>query len=239
MADIDDFDADAARVRQQMTETRTALSEKLETLEHQVKETVQEARAAVQDTVVTVREAVHDTVGSIKDSVHDTVDSVKDTLDVERQVQRHPLGMVAGATALGILGGYLLFRDRAPRHANGSRPYDDTERFQRFVPTASRQATPPMPVPPAHEPSERPVRPEQDGWMAQLGKKLEPELDKVKSLAIGTTVALVRDLVMPSVPPALSGQVREMLDNVATKLGGQPIREPILSETPTYHQHRN
>jgi len=233
MADIDDFDADAARVRQQMTETRTALTEKLETLEYQVKETVQEARAAVQDTVVTVREAVHDTVGSIKDSVHDTVDSVKETLDVERQVRRHPLGMVAGAAALGFLGGYLLFRDRPAQRANGSGRYNDGDRFQHFVPPTVSSSPPPAPTPAAS-----PSRRQEEGWMAKLGKQLEPELDKVKGLAIGTTVALVRDLVMPSVPPALSEQVREMLDGVATKLGGQPVREPILSETPTF-SHRN
>lgn len=231
MADSDDFDADAARVRQQMTETRTALTEKLETLECQVKETVQEARAAVQDTVVTVREAVQDTVGTIKHSVHDTVDSVKETLDVERQVRRHPLGMVAGATVLGFLGGYLLFRERSAQRSNGNGRYDDRDRFQHFVPPPVSSSPPSMPAPAA-------APRQQEGWMAKLGKQLEPELDKVKGLAIGTTVALVRDLVMPSVPPALEHQVREVLDGVAQKLGGEPVREPILSETPAF-SHRN
>jgi len=217
--DIDDFEPDAERIRQQMTETRSALTEKLETLECQVKETVQEARAAVQDTVVSVREAVEDTVDSIKGSVHDTVDSVKETLDVERQVRRHPWGMVAGATALGFLGGYLLFRDRPrPPYAGNGRYRDEPERFQRFVPPPVGTAPPAPPAPP------------RETWMSQLGERLSPELDKVKGLAIGTTVALVRDLVMPSVPPALADQVREVLDGVAAKLGGQPIREPLLSE---------
>lgn len=223
MADDYDFDPDAARIRQQMTETRTALTDKLETLELQVKETVQEARNAVQDTVVTVREAVQDTVGTIKHSVHDTVDSVKETLDVERQVRRHPWGMVAGATALGFLGGYLLFRDRpSQRRRDDGYSWDDGDRFQRFAP----QAAPPV----APTPAAATAKP---SWMSQLGERLEPELDKVKSLAIGTTVALLRDLVMPSVPPALEGQVREVLDGVATKLGGQPVREPLLTDPAT------
>ena len=86
-------------IRQQMDETRTAMTDKIETLEQQVVDTVQAASAAVSETVQTV-----------KDSVHETVETVKDTFDLPRQVERRPWTMMAGATALGYLGGYLLNR---------------------------------------------------------------------------------------------------------------------------------
>src|SRR5262249_60811224 len=84
-------------IRQQMQETRTALTEKLEALEHQVVETVQGARSAVTDTVESVRGAVHDTVCT-----------VKETFDLNRQVERHPWAMVGGSFALGYVSGRLL-----------------------------------------------------------------------------------------------------------------------------------
>src|SRR5262249_38838293 len=90
-------------IRQQMEETRAALSEKLETLEQQVVGTVKDARAAVTDTVETV-----------KGAVHDTVETVKETFDVSRQVERHPWAMLGGSIALGFLGGRLYERLEVP-----------------------------------------------------------------------------------------------------------------------------
>src|SRR4051794_29513643 len=95
-------------IRQQMDETRTALTDKLELLEQQVVGTVQDATSAVAETVGTVKQAVQDTVQSVKETVHETVESVKETFDLKNQVERRPWMMVAGATALGFLGGYLL-----------------------------------------------------------------------------------------------------------------------------------
>src|SRR5579864_5333035 len=98
--------------RAQMQETRTALSEKLETLEHKVVDTVQGAT-----------HAVHETVDHVKEAMHETVENVKDTFNLPLQVKRHPWGMVAGSIALGYLGGYLLFRNRPDQpRVNGGTP---------------------------------------------------------------------------------------------------------------------
>jgi ElaB/YqjD/DUF883 family membrane-anchored ribosome-binding protein len=101
-------------IRQQMLETRTALSEKLEALQEQVLTTVEDTTKTVTDTVQTVQEAVTDTVSTVSESVQDTVDTVKTTLDVTEQVQKHPWLMVGGAVALGYLGGRLLDGASAP-----------------------------------------------------------------------------------------------------------------------------
>src|SRR5260370_9935 len=79
--------------RAQMDETRASLSEKLETLEHQVVDSVQDTSNAV----------------------HDTVAGVKDMFDLHLQVQRHPWLIVGGSIALGYLGGYLLLRRGSDR----------------------------------------------------------------------------------------------------------------------------
>src|SRR5262245_55877302 len=92
-------------IRHQMEETRASLTEKLETLEHQVVGTVQGATSAVTETVENVKEAVAETVETVKGTVRETVETVKETFDLSRQVDRHPWLMVGGSVALGFLCG--------------------------------------------------------------------------------------------------------------------------------------
>lgn len=82
------MDDDLATIRSQMNQTRTDLSEKLETLESRVSDGMQSTGAVVTDTMTSVRDAVQ---------------SVSQTLDVRRQVQRHPWIAVGASFALGCL----------------------------------------------------------------------------------------------------------------------------------------
>jgi ElaB/YqjD/DUF883 family membrane-anchored ribosome-binding protein len=219
-------------IRQQMDETRTHLSEKLEALEQRVVNTVHEASASVNETIGSVKEAVHDTVQTVKESVNDTVDTVKDTFDVRRQVEARPWTMMAGATALGFLGGYLLMRSRsapAERYAatgyhplpsdNGAGVYD---------------APPPPPftgmTPAAAAPAES------GGILAMLSKTFEPELKELKGLAVGAVLGVVRDVVSDTIPPNMEGKVEEIIDGVTTRLGGKPIHGRILPKKPTANE---
>jgi ElaB/YqjD/DUF883 family membrane-anchored ribosome-binding protein len=104
-------------IRQQMEDTRTALKEKLETLEHQVVDTVQGATEAVSDTVETVKE----TVETVKETVEETVENVKETFNLAKHVQEHPWPAFACATVVGFLGGRLLNRTR-PQGVQGTAP---------------------------------------------------------------------------------------------------------------------
>ena len=99
---------EAELIRQQMTETRTALTEKLETLEEEVASKVKGTTETVAETVETVKEAVEGTVHTVKETVENTVETVKDTFDVNRQVERHPWMMFGGAVLLGFVGGRLV-----------------------------------------------------------------------------------------------------------------------------------
>src|SRR5262249_44007838 len=130
-------------IHQQMAETRAALTEKLETLENQVVETVQGATSVVADTVDSVKDVVQTTVETVKgsvetvkESVQQTVENVKQTLDVNRQVQEHPWLMFGGSVAVGFLAGYLVEQsrprssrlaaaDRAPARTTWAPPQPD------------------------------------------------------------------------------------------------------------------
>jgi len=208
-----------------MDETRTHLSEKLEALEQRVVNTVHEASASVNETIGSVKEAVHDTVQTVKDSVHDTVDSVKDTLDVRHQVETHPWPMMAGATALGFLGGFLLMRSRsAPTHHYATTGYHPVAGGN----GAGNYAPPPMSgmAPTAAAPQES------GGLLHSLSKSFEPELKELKGLAVGALLGVVRDVISDSIPPNMEGKVEEIINGVTTRLGGKPIQGRILPRKP-------
>ncbi len=214
-------------IRHQMDETRTNLSEKLEALEQRVVNTVHEASASVNDTIGSVKDAVQDTVQTVKDSVHETVDSVKDTFDVRRQVEARPWTMVAGATALGFLGGYLLMRSRsAPVEQRAPIGYHPLAGGN----GAGSYAAPPPPItgmaPTAAAPKES------GGFLEMLSTTFEPELKEMKGLAVGALLGVVRDMVSDSVPENMEGKVEEIINGVTTRLGGKPIHGRILPKRP-------
>src|SRR3954463_14705512 len=126
------MDKESDVIRQQMEETRAALTDKLEVLEHQVTETVtgaaetvekvrhtvQEIGSGAVETVASVKHAFQDTVQSVKDSVRETAETVSDTLDIRKQVENHPWAMMAGATAVGFGVGMLVSRVDVPAAAS-------------------------------------------------------------------------------------------------------------------------
>jgi len=219
-----------------MEQTRSSLADKLEVLEQKVTdtvqdatsavtETVQEAKEAVADTVETVKETVTSTVDSVKETVASTVDAVRDTLDISGQVQRHPWAMVGGSVALGFLGGLFLGPSRPRYHTGPSSP-----------PGPEPEAAPEREAsyawaPSSHEPeTHREPEREQPGWWDWLQSAFGSEIDKVKGMAIGTLAGVVRDMVSEAVPENIKPMLTDVINNVTTKLGGEPIKGRVLPE---------
>lgn len=207
-------------IREHMEDTRTAMTAKLETLERKVVDTVEEATSAVTETVATVKDSIEDTVTSVTDSVQETVTAVKDSmeqgvdavkgfLDVPAQVQRYPWPMVGGSLALGFLLGRLL-RSQTPAP----------------TPSAAHESSPRKPPRPLQASShstngghrEKPAVPKA-GILDGFG----PELEKLKSLAVGALMGAVREMVVQAVPEHMGEKVQTILDSVTEKLGGEPV----------------
>ena len=208
--------------RADMDETRASLSEKLESLEQQVVDSVHGAT-----------NAVNETVESVKDAVHDTVTTVRDTFDLPLQVKRHPWGMVGGSIALGYLGGYLLRRRGSDRPSatlwnqpllpdgpritqhrtgviNGYRPVEESPRqkpVQELSPNSS-------------EPS----------WLREVNHQFGAEITKLKGMAIGSVLGVVRDLITHSAPEQMKAKMADVMDSITVKVGGEPIRGPVLKD---------
>jgi len=193
-------------IRQQMLETRTALSEKLGALQEQVLSTVEGTTRTVTETVQTVQEAVQDTVSTVSDSVQGTVDTVKDTFDINHQVEKHPWLMVGGAVALGFLGGRLLEPALQRRSASTS--------------GMGYMASNGQP------PSAEPAQPAKPTWLDTVSA---PLLKQAQDLALGALAGVAADLIVEHAPESLRGKLNEMTNNVASALGTAPIHG-LLSE---------
>lgn len=245
------MDSEPEVIRRQMDETRADLTDKLEQLEQQVAGTVQDAA----DTVESVRSAVHDSVESVTHSVRHTVDAVSDTLDVSRQVQRHPWPMVLGAAALGFAGGYWFSASPAPRQRrSGERSRGSRQGGSRQAGSQERasngHAAAPSPKPPqfrdlngwengqsvyvaeemprqtaAQSPVAAATSP---AWVSEAKSALQPAFDQLRGLAVGALFGVVKDLLADSMPKEIGVDVNGVVDQFTQSLGGKPMHGRIL-----------
>jgi len=204
-------------IRQQMEETRSDLQDKLEILEQQVKNTVQEATEAVSDTVATVKDTVKETVETVKETVEETVENVKETFNLSKHIQEHPWPAFACAAAVGFVGTRLLARrlpDRTAGAAETAAP--------KYTPISAIASASPVPSAPIAAPEKR------RSWWSWLVDNYREELDKVKGLAVATAGGILREMLTENIQPEFAQRVKEVIDGFTTKLGGQPIEGPIL-----------
>jgi hypothetical protein len=210
-------------IKQQMSQTRAALTEKLETLENQVVGTVRDTTNAVAGTVNTVQSTVRDTVqevGSlmrdtvqgVREGMRETMSTVRDGLDVSRHVQRHPWLMLGGSVFAGFLGERLLERVEEGSLAHyGALPAGRAQRLPpSFEGEQARLVREPAPARPG------------PSFLQSLTDLFGPEIDKLKRLAVGTAIGLMRDRLRESVPPQFQSDLTSLLDRVTVKLGGEP-----------------
>jgi len=204
-------------IRQQMEETRSHLADKLEALENQVSETVQTTTAAVAETV----EVVKDTVETVAEAVQDTVETVGQTFDLWGQTDRHPWVVFGGSVALGYLAAQMF----NGASTNGKEKHGQTPSWDAFARSAShpREETHRQTPEPSTPPAAR-------SDSSENGKKswFWDELNRVKKLAVGSLMGVVRDLSAKGLPGPLGQRVAEEIDHLTTSLGAETIRGPVL-----------
>ncbi|HWY85994.1 MAG TPA: hypothetical protein VNX28_04675 [Gemmataceae bacterium] len=200
-------------IRNQMEDTRTSLTDKLETLEKQVADSVHVATAnvahtveSVTDTVTSVKDSVEETVTAVKDSMRQGVNAVKDFLDLSQHVQSHPWAMVGGSVVVGYVVGSVLGGRSETSHAGTSE--------SRSQPAAANGATNGR-----HEVFASPSPPS-----GGLLSSLAPEISKLKGLALGALVGAVREMIQKAVPPDLGSSLDEIFTSITEKVTGGPSR---------------
>lgn len=208
-------------IRREIDETRSSLTEKVETLEHTLRATVQNAKDTVESTIENVKETVEGTIENVKESVQETVESVKESFDLQRQVEQHPWAGVGCSLAAGFAFGYWLEGQRShrwvERMGDYSYHYDNAR-----LPAAAAQAREPGTT----------TRPE-PGLVGSVLTQFGPELNTLKGLAIGALVGLARDYIKQQLPQ-FAAQIDDMSQRVTTKLGGEPVPQPVMPSQPQY-----
>jgi ElaB/YqjD/DUF883 family membrane-anchored ribosome-binding protein len=198
-------------VKQQMGQTRAALTEKVETLEKKVLGTVNEATDTVSQTVHEIGCTARETARDLRATMHETVSSVRDALDVSQQMRHHPWLMLSGSVFAGYVGGRLLdnlehgHMPSLPALGTGPEqllPRDSELRERIQAEPAARRSMP--------------------SFFRALAETFGPELEKAKRAAVGLALGLVRDKLGEAVPPQLRDNVNELMDRVTVKLGGEP-----------------
>jgi len=194
-------------IRRQIDQTRSSLTEKLETLEGQVRGTVENAKATVDETIESVRS-----------TVRDTVEGVKQTFDVKHQTQQHPWAMFGGSVAAGFLVGTYIHRLRKqPSALEYARPMGNGYRGQAVH------------APPAEASSFRsePAAEAKPGLMSNLLHQFDDEIRNVKQVAIGAAVGWLRDMAKAQFPQ-LAPHIDEVMNSATSKLGGKPIHHSMV-----------
>jgi len=208
-------------IRRQMEETRSSLTEKVEKLEQKLV-----------DTVTETTEAVTETVSNVKETVEESVQTVKDWFDIRGHVEDHPWAMLGGSMAAGfVVGAMLPSTHTATEVASGM---------------ASASAAPmPASVPSGRklhhnggtQPSASSRRPQAQSMVAQSMvapvtswlSQFEPELNRLKHLALGAALGTIREMISSGLPQEMAHQVRDVIDDVTKKIGGEPLPSSDLA----------
>jgi len=218
-------------IKKQMDDTRTSLADKIEALENQVTDTVKEATSDVTDTMKTVKDTVEEVAGDVKETVSDVTHTVADTVedmahnvvsffDVTGHVRRHPWIGFGGAVFLGYVAARYLGGRRQPNSAAG-RSAPEPASLSSFAAMPGRSEARAG----ARRTTETPKAARPKGWVWQ-------ELDRLKNIAVGSVLGIVRDLAAAKLPEAISKKITEEVYRVSDDLGAEKIDQPILSPIP-------
>ena len=207
-------------IKQQMSQTRAALTEKLENLENKVvgtvntttdtvAQTVQEVGATVRETTQNIRATMQETTQNMRATVRETLSSVRDAFDVTRQMHEHPWLLFGGSVFAGFVGGRVL-----EGLEQGRLPSLPAPPAEQFLPSDSELRDNLEAQPPARRRSTF-------GFLKALTDTFAPEIDNLKRAAVGMAIGLVRDKLSESVPPHMREHVHDVMGRIATKLGGE------------------
>jgi ElaB/YqjD/DUF883 family membrane-anchored ribosome-binding protein len=184
-------------IRQHMEKTRESLTDKLETLENKIADSVEKATSAVSDTV-----------SSVKETMNEGVETVKDAVDVPAHVERHPWLMFGGSVLCGYILGNLL--------PSGKKGATYTQAQPQRPMTLSRPAS-------NGNGRDQTEKPQSASFAQSLLSAVEPEIQHLKGLALGVSLGTVREMLTEQVPPHMAGQLRDIIDGITKKIGGEPI----------------
>lgn len=232
-------------IREKMEDTRTSMTEKIEQLEQKVTQTVTGTTEAVTDTVEAVKEtvkgtteAVTETVEKVKETVQETVNTVTSGIQNGLKsvqnlftVNKHPWFCVGTSVVVGFVAGKILSPARRSRPevqamAAATHPIGEAA----SSPVRTSQVSHSNGGHRTRSSSGQSEKASRNGGLTQgifqgLASQISPELNKLKSMAIGMLVNMSRDFLMQAVPQQYRGQFQGIFQGLADKITGGPSQE--------------
>jgi ElaB/YqjD/DUF883 family membrane-anchored ribosome-binding protein len=207
----DDRQQDIDETCQDIEDTRSAITEKLDLLEERVRETVKGAQSSVEEIV-----------GTVKETVEETVNTVKRTLDVPYQVNQHPWLMLGGATLAGYLLGRWSGGSTSPAHFTNdpaSAAADTTA--DTSVSHAKQDCLPPAD-------GELSIHPQlQQDMGSSVLAQVKDEIAMIKVAAAEALISTLREMVKQAVPTMAPHIAR-----ARSQRGSQPIERSTQYQGP-------
>lgn len=223
-------------IEAKMEETRENLAEKLEVLGEKVSKTVEKVTETVEETVDTVSE----TATAVTETALNTAQAVKETFNFPRHIQEHPWLMLGGSVAVGFLGGYLMSGLTRSAHRQSRYAFRQA-RQQYYQPEYYQPASSYQPTSTGNGHSQsHGVTGYVRSWLDDIREAMGPELERLKGMAIGASLSLLRDMAAEAIPPNFKEQVTEVFDNVTRRLGGEPVSDAqgSLAQMFSHHEER-
>jgi len=214
-------------IKQQMGQTRAALSEKLETLETKVLGTVASTTDTIAQTAHEVGATMLETAQNVRATLHEALSSLRNAFNVSRQFQQHPWLLLGGSVFAGYVGGLLL--DTLEQGRLPSLPA--LPKAEQLLPRESevRQRIE----------AEMPARRRAPAFLKALADTFAPELEKLKATAVGMAFSALRDKLSEAVPPHMREDFIQMMDRITTKLGGEPYPSASVYRPGEDHEESN
>jgi ElaB/YqjD/DUF883 family membrane-anchored ribosome-binding protein len=176
------------QLREDIDETREALAEKLETLEDQLRDTVQNVKTSIRQ------------------------------FSPKYQTKQHPLLMVGGALATGMLVGKMIQNRRV--HAESLAYLGDIERPS--IPRTSEYEDLVVEAPRMRDVASIPTPPVPQGpsLLERFTDQFGDEIQMVKGMVLGNLARAAGDWAKKQAPPDWSPSIDEVVDSAVRKLQG-------------------
>jgi ElaB/YqjD/DUF883 family membrane-anchored ribosome-binding protein len=173
-------------IRRQITRTRSSLAQRIDSLENQVKATIDGSAE------------------SFKEKVEQVAQSVKETIDLRRQLEQHPWAMLGGSLVVGYLVGSVVLRGRGVSSTTAGASTVGGHATSNLEPPPAAIELPATDQPSSATPSDRNNVPT---FLEELTRQLAPELNELKALAIRVAAELLREVIEQMAESARSSHV--------------------------------
>jgi ElaB/YqjD/DUF883 family membrane-anchored ribosome-binding protein len=179
-----------AEIRQQITRTRSSLVQKIDSLEKQVKATIDGSAE------------------SFKEKVEQVAQSVKETFDLRRQLEEHPWAMLGGSLVVGYLAGRVVSRGRGISSTTAKTATADGHVASSLEPPPAATELPATDQPSSATCSYRTEsKNSAPTFLEQFTQQLAPELNELKALAIRAAAEFLREVIEQALESARSSHV--------------------------------